>query len=110
MTRALTQQFVAILDEANVTAEFKQLLDQNGVLSWKDFVLAARSDKARVDQELISANGLTSLSAKIAVRKAWASPKQQRNMNATLQRACWICQKTRQSLRRRLIILRKFFS
>ena len=67
---ALSAPLEAILCEANVGQEFRTWLAQNGVLTRKDFVLGARSDKAFVDEELICASGISHIVAKIAVRKA----------------------------------------
>ena len=64
-------QLDAILVETNVTGDFKTWLCQNGVLSRKDFGLADRNDKAFVDTELVTPSGLQTISANIAVRKAW---------------------------------------
>ena len=52
--------------------EFKTWLGTSGVVSIEDFVLAARSNRQYVDQELIDVCGVTlNLAGKIAVRKAW---------------------------------------
>ena len=68
----VSHQLQTLLNEANVPAEFTVWLGGAGVVSVEDFVLAARSDKAYIDRELIDVCGLTlNLQGKTAVRKAW---------------------------------------
>ena len=63
---ALSTQLEAILDESSVPGHFKNWMSSSGILSMKDFVLAARSDRAFVDAELIDPSQLgLALQAKI---------------------------------------------
>ena len=48
---SLTRDFDAILTTSGVPSAFKVWLVDNEVFSRKDFISAARSDKAYVDQE-----------------------------------------------------------
>lgn len=68
---AMSPQLDAILTESGAPSNFRDWMIVNGVVTLKDFVLAARSDRRFVDQELIEGCGLTAnLPMKIAIRRA----------------------------------------
>lgn len=82
----LSPDFDGILTASGVPAKFKVWLVDNGVLGRKGFILAARSDKAYVDQELIQTCRLAlTLPVTIVIRKAWgvAEAVEQRERAAT---------------------------